>query len=404
MKRFGQIFLIMMFIGIIFIVPVLTKLQKNQVVSQFENRKLAVIPEFTKSSVLSGAYFRKWETYLSDHIYNRNFWIKSYTSFNMMILGKSSINNIVFGKDGFLLPFFAYDGKYDNINSEANLSKMANQLKELQNKLDQKGGSLYFVGVPSQASYHRAEYPNHLQNNGQMMDKTEKLMFGKLDQLSVSYINMNDVFHNNPNIEYYYKTDHHYNFEGAYATYYAIIKDMQKDGIYNIDFPIEKADMNIITQPNPFGGSRNKQVYYLAPTKEQIKIAYPKNKISYEKFTNGKVDNKLYYLAENESAMINYGVYMGGDWAETVIKTNNDKLPNLLVFGDSFSNAIEPLLYTHFNETRILDLRHYNKMSLYEYIDKYSPDVVLMIRDDLNYGRLDGNGNFKGEGSVEGVK
>lgn len=397
MKRFGKIILIIVFLGIIFIIPVITKLEKNQAVSQFENRKLAEVPILTKSSLLSGEYFGKWETYLSDHIYGRNFWIKSYTYMNMVVLGKSNINNIVFGKNGFLLPFFAYDGKYDIINSEANLSKMATQLKELQNKLDQKGGSLYFVGVPSQASYHRAEYPRHLQNNAQLMDKTEKLMFGKLDQLGVSYINMNDVFHNNPNVEYYYKTDHHYNFEGAYATYYQIIKNIQKEGDYNINSPIEKVDMDIVTLPNPFGGSRNRQVYYMFPTKEQIKIAYPKNKIPFEKFTNGKLDNKLYYLAKNESAMINYGVYMGGDWAETVIRTNNTKLPNLLVFGDSFTNEIEPLLYAHFNETRILDLRYYNKMSLYEYIDEYNPDVVLMVRDDLNYGSLEGNGNFKGE-------
>jgi hypothetical protein len=398
MKRFGKIILIIIFLGIIFIIPVMTKLEKNQVISQFENRKLAEVPVLTKTSLLSGEYFGEWETYLSDHIYGRNNWIKGYTYLNMVLLGKSNLNNIVVGQDGFLLPFFDYDGKYDAINSEENLSKMAKQLEELQNKIAQNGGSFYFVGVPSQASYHRAEYPNYLLNNGQLMDKTEKLMFSKLDQLNVPYINMNLVFHKTPSVEYYYKTDHHYNFEGAYATYYEIIKNLQQSGAYNIKPPIEKSSMDIVTLPNPFGGSRNRQIYYMFPAQEQIKIAYPKNPIPYEKFTNGKPDNRLYYLGSNESDMINYGVYMGGDWAETVIKTNNSKLPNLLVFGDSFTNAIEPLLYANFNETRILDLRHYNKMSLYEYIDKYSPDVVLMVRDDLNYGSLEGNGNFKGEG------
>lgn len=396
MKRFGKIILIMLFLGIIFIIPVMTKLEKNQVISQFENRKLAEVPILTKSSLLSGEYFGEWDTYLTDHIYGRNNWIKSYTYINMMLLGKSNLNNIVIGQDGFLLPFFDYDGKYDAINSEENLSLMAKQLKEIQDKITPKGGSFYFIGVPSQASYHRAEYPSHVLSNSQLMDKTEKLMFGKLDQLGVPYINMNEVFQKTSNVEYYYKTDHHYNFEGAYATYYEIIKNLQQKGGFNIKPPIEKSDMDIVTLSNPFGGSRNRQLYYMFPAEEQIKIAYPKNNIPYEKFNNGKSDSKLYYLAANESAMINYGVYMGGDWAETVISTNNNKLPNLLVFGDSFTNAIEPLLYTHFNETRILDLRYYNKMSLYEYIDEYSPDVVLMVRDDLNYGSLEGNGNFKG--------
>jgi hypothetical protein len=399
MKRFGKIILIIMFLAIIFIIPVITKLEKNLEISQFENRRLAEVPVFTMDSLQNGEYFSKWETYLSDHIYGRNNWIKGFTYINMTILGKSNINNIVFGKDGFLLPYFAYDEKYEIINSEENLSKMAKQLKELQNKLDQTGGKVYFVGVPSQASYHRTDYPNHLQNKSQLMNKTEKLMFGKLDQLGVPYINMNDVFHRTQGVEYYYKTDHHYNFEGAYATYYEIIKTIQQKDNYKINAPFEKTDLDIVTLSNPFGGSRNRQVYYMFPTKEQIKIAYPKNKILYEKFNNGKPDNRLYYLSKNESALINYSVYMGGDWAETVIRTNNNKLPNLLIFGDSFSNAIEPLIYTHFNETRILDLRYYNKMSLYEYVDEYNPDIVLMVRDDLNYGSLEGNGDFKGVNS-----
>ena len=59
-----------------------------------------------------------------------------------------------------------------------------------------------------------------------------------------------------------------------------------------------------------------------------------------------------------------------------------------------FTNAMEPLLYYHFNETRILDLRHYKDKSLYDYIKEHKPDIVLMIRDDLNYGTLEGNGKF----------
>ncbi|OGO78282.1 MAG: hypothetical protein A2Y23_10530 [Clostridiales bacterium GWB2_37_7] len=397
MKRFGQIILIIMFLSIIFIIPMLTKLQKNQAISQFENRKLAEAPVFTETSLLNGEYFGKWETYLSDHIYGRNAWIKNYITMNMLVLGKEKLNDIVIGKKGFLLPFLNYDDKYYSINKEENLSKMAEQLKELQDKLAQKGGSFYFVGVPSQASYHKEEYPKQLQISNNLMYKTEQLLFDKLDQLDVSYINMNNVFRNKPEIEYYYKTDHHYNFEGAYATYYEIIKTVKQKVDQRVQPPLEKADLDIVTLPNPFGGSRNRQIYYMFPTQEKIKIAYPKNKIPYEKFNNGKPDNKLYYLSENKAAMINYGVYMGGDWAETVIKTNNDMLPNLLVFGDSFTNAIEPLLYNHFNETRILDLRYYDKMSLYEYIDKYKPDIVLMLRDDLNYGNLEGNGSFKGK-------
>lgn len=397
MRRLGQTLLIILFLGIIFTMPVLTKLQKNQVISQFENRRLAEVPVLSKAGLLSGEYFAKWETYLSDHIYGRNSWIRGYTFMNMQVLGKSSINNIVVGKDGFLLPLFAYDGKYDIMNNPENLGKMAVQMKELQDKVQGYGGSFLFVGVPSQASYHRAEYPSHFQNNGPLMDQTEKTMFSDLTKLGVSYIDMNTVFHKKPDVEYYYKTDHHYNFEGAYTTYYEIIKKVAQNTALGIRPPMEKSDLDIVTLPNPFGGSRNRQIYYMFPTEEHLKIAYPKQKVAFEKYNNGKADPKLYYLNVNPSAMVNYGVYMGGDWAETIIRTKNTKLPNALIFGDSFTNAIEPLLFNHFNETRILDLRHYTKMGLYDYIEQYKPDVVIMVRDDLNYGNFEGNGSFKGE-------
>ena len=394
MKRFGKVLFIALFLGMIFVIPLATKLQKNEVISQFENRKLAEAPKLTKAGLLSGEYFGQWETYLSDHIFGRNLWIKAYTYLNMTVLGKDNINNIVLGKEGYLLPFFDYDGKYDAINSPQNLDEMAQKLKLLQAYLEKKGSCLYFVGIPSQASYHRADYPGHLLNNNQLLNNTEGRLFGNLDKLGVSYINMNTVFHSNETVEYYYKTDHHYNFEGAYATYYEIVKTLQQNSRLKVAPPLEKEDLDIVTLPNPFGGSRNRQVYYMVPTREKIQIAYPKNRIAYEKYTNGKQDQTLYYTKDNTSEMINYGVYMGGDWAETVIKTNNDQLSKLLIFGDSFTNAVEPLLFYNFSETRILDLRHYNKMSLYEYINEYQPDAVILMRDDLNYGSLEGNGSF----------
>jgi hypothetical protein len=397
MKRFGKILLIVLFLGIIFAIPVATKLQKNEVVSQFENRRLAEVPRFTREGLLSGKYFGQWETYLSDHIFGRNLWIQAYTYLNMTMLGKDNINNIVLGKEGFLLPFFDYDGKYDAINSPENLDKMAQQLKELQIHLKEQGGSLYFIGIPSQASYHRMDYPSHLLNNNHLLNNIEQRLFGDLEKLGLPYINMNTVFRKNDGVEYYYKTDHHYNFEGAYTTYYEIVKTLKQNAALKVAPPLEREDLDIETLPNPFGGSRNRQIYYMIPTQERVRIARIRKPIPYEKYTNGKQDQTLYYTRDNASDRINYGVYMGGDWAETVIKTKNTGLSKLLVFGDSFTNAIEPLLFNNFSETRILDLRYYNKMSLYKYIDKYKPDAVILVRDDLNYGSLEGNGGFKGE-------
>ena len=44
---------------------------------------------------------------------------------------------------------------------------------------------------------------------------------------------------------------------------------------------------------------------------------------------------------------------------------------------------------------RSLDLRYYTEKTLSEYIREYRPDVVLCIRDDLNYLSTEGNGDFE---------
>ena len=66
--------------------------------------------------------------------------------------------------------------------------------------------------------------------------------------------------------------------------------------------------------------------------------------------------------------------------------------PDALVFGDSFTNALQTLLYVSFDETHILDLRHYKDMSLKDYISEYQPDIVLCIQNDTFYYTTTGNG------------
>ena len=95
-----------------------------------------------------------------------------------------------------------------------------------------------------------------------------------------------------------------------------------------------------------------------------------------------------------EGNSITYEMYMGGDIAETVISTGREDLPNILIFGDSFTNAVETFMYTGFNEMRSIDLRHYTQMGIKEYIDLYKPDIVVCIRDDTSYLLETGNGNL----------
>lgn len=397
MKKLAQIMFVALFLGVLYATPIATLLKERETVSSVENRKLAEVPKYTWDSFLDGSYLNQWETYFSDHIKGRNRMIEGYTAINMKALGKTAINNIVLGKKDFLLPFFDYQHFNSPDFGDAQYSKMANQLKALQDKLAENGHDFYFVGVPSQATYHRKDYPFYLQSAIPTAGTIREKMFSKLDALQVSYINMEEVFRKEPDKDFFYKTDHHYNFDGAYTTYSTIIDRIRQKGNAAVSPPLKREELDIITLPNRFEGSRNKQIYGMGPVSDQLQYAVPRTEVPFEIWNNHVANDKVYYLPDNPAASVNYGVYMGADWAETIIRTGRSELPNLLIFGDSFTNAIEPLLYLHFNETRILDLRHYKEMGLVDYIDRNKPDVVVMVRDDMNYASFEGNGAFDGQ-------
>ena len=105
-----------------------------------------------------------------------------------------------------------------------------------------------------------------------------------------------------------------------------------------------------------------------------------------------QVDSTVYTLPENEDELVTYSVYMGGDIGESVITTNRPKLPNILIYGDSFTNPLETLLWTQANELRSIDFRYYTQSTLKDYITEHKPDIVICVRDETAFLSEAGNG------------
>ena len=80
---------------------------------------------------------------------------------------------------------------------------------------------------------------------------------------------------------------------------------------------------------------------------------------------------------------------------ETIIRTGREDLPRVLMFGDSFTNPLEGLIYASCGEFRSLDFRHYDAMTLWEYIDYYQPDIVIAVRDNMSYNQVEHNGKYR---------
>ena len=68
--------------------------------------------------------------------------------------------------------------------------------------------------------------------------------------------------------EYYFNTDHHYTYAGAYESYKAIVERINTETGWQIP-KMEKKDLIWKQLLNPFLGSSNRKLYALHPTEDK---------------------------------------------------------------------------------------------------------------------------------------
>lgn len=391
MKRFFECcFAAAMLLGLL-AVPVSVALWTHtKTTTYYENRSLAERPAFTADALWDGSYGADFEQWYSDHMPGRTTILKADTKVQMDLLGRSNVNGVVVDGDGVLLPYYDYPTSPLNFESQAEL--MTTRFKNLSDHVRANGGEFYFVGLPEQSVYFNDRYPEEQYDREEQMAEADEIFLGKLREKGVPVVDMGKTFTDmgKPE-ELYSKVDHHYTFYGAYAAYRTIMDTLNVSGW---DLPVlteDKLEFRVL--PNPYIGSRNRKLYNLWAGGEQPVIGVQKDPVPYTRMDNGQSsDTPLYITYENPDHPTTYNLYMGGDFGETILWTDRPELPKALIFGDSFTNALEPLLYASFDETHILDLRHYEEKSLGEYIADYQPDIVLCVLNDTFFYTPTGNG------------
>ena len=158
---------------------------------------------------------------------------------------------------------------------------------------------------------------------------------------------------------------------------------------------MDQEALQIRPAPELFLGTYSRKLYGLSPIQQPFLIFDDAVLPAYQRWDNGeRTDAPLLQLPVGVDT-IQYAAYMGGDVGETIIRTDRPELPNILIVGDSFTNPVEALLVGSFNEIRSLDFRKYTDMTLTEYLQTYPADVVVVMRDSLNYVGDEGNGNLQ---------
>ena len=395
-----KLLLIVPVLATLFLVPLLTVLSAlpgspltpTAGYSVWENRSMADLPELTAASFWDGSYFSGWETFLSDRFYGRDRWMQLYTLYEML-RGSASVNDVVL-TDDVLLPQNPIPD-YGARDYAAEAEHMAVELSAIARQVEAYGGTMLYVGVPEQRSLFRDVYPAWQENNAAHLENTESAFAAAMEAHDVPLLLMRPQFEAvEDRTAVYSVVDHHYNLPGAYVTYRAVCDALAAAGW---DLPVvTEAHIRFQHLPNPFLGTYNRKLYGFSPVREQLWVYTSDMAVPFTRADLGQpVEAEVLDLPDGTWQYVYYNSYMGGDIAETVIDTGREELPSVLIWGDSFTNAFECLAWMSFDEMRSIDLRYYQDMTLSQYIDAYRPDIVLCIRDDLNYLSTAGNGTVR---------
>lgn len=331
--------------------------------------------------LVSGQVFDDLETLFCDYAAWRTPALKAVTWADLNVFRRPVVNETVVTDDVLLPQLYDPAMSDDDIRAQAKLVAADNAA--LQKQVESYGGHYCYVAVPCQYVYYEDSYPAYLTNRSRYTDLELSALTEEMNAQGVCFLDMGPVFDSlgHPP-EFSSRVDNHYGLLGAYETYRAAVQKLNGDYGLALSFPEEGTDVTFSALPNPYMGSRTRKLLGLRGDDEKLLTAAFREDIPFTRLDNWQeVASAVYALPATEDEALTYGLYMGGDIAETCIRTDRSSLPTALIFGDSFTNAVESLAYYSFDEMRSVDLRHYKTQSIGDYIAAYQPDVVICIRD-----------------------
>lgn len=180
---------------------------------------------------------------------------------------------------------------------------------------------------------------------------------------------------------WFYRTDHHWNHEGAYAGYAGAARAL---GV-----PAEEMQkpQETMTAVQPFSGTKANSAGtdILEEPFHAYRYELPQMKVT----LNGQPVERYGTAFEryfDPAAVPGYTSYYGYDDGEVVFDTGRGG-ENLLVLGNSYDNAIVELLASHFGRTHAVDLRYYEtdmgeEFDFDTYLRENEIHKVLLIGDN----------------------
>ncbi len=351
-KTFNKIFF-SVFVVIWLIVTLVNVLTPYKDFSENENKYFSKFPEFSFKGIVNGEYMQDVETYINEQFILRDNWI-SIQSVLEYVTGKRENNGVYIGNDAL----------FEKID-EPSPEKVDANINAINYFIEQTNIPTSVMLVPSASEIQSDRLPAFSDVWSQ-----KELINSVYEKTNADCVSVYETLLNSKNEYIYYRTDHHWTTYGSYLAYVEYCKVL---GLTPISYSAEKVS-------DSFNGtlySKSGVRFVESDTIESFNIAYKTSCDIMELPSDVKKSDSIYF-PEKLEIKDKYTYFLGENKPVVTAYSNNGNDKKLIIFKDSYSHCMAPMLLEHYSEVTFIDIR-YIKQSLDKYIDISEYDNALFL-------------------------
>ena len=353
-------------------------------VNTYENRTANQPPAFSAAAFGSGEYQDALEAALTDQVPLAQRLEKGYQQVTNAFL-RACLQRLVeahpdryFGYHNLMLfggDYIVYPTNYIDQRQEALDRKIA-ALNALFAKYPQTAFYVYYIEKDTDVNFE----------SGYLSGLSDYL----LDRLALPEA-QKSAFRVTSFDEYktwFYRTDHHWNWEGSLRGYREVMALLGNDNLLTPTGPEFIAGGMCGSKAHVSGGESIFTEDFYA-----YRYPFPEMEITIDGKPVDDYGEQSRVYAADDYGKVFYSGFYGGDDGEIIFRTHNAGAGNLLVIGESYDNAILKALASGFENTYSIDLRNYERemgtpFDFADYLAAHEIDKVLLI-GNIDYFVMD---------------
>lgn len=246
---------------------------------------------------------------------------------------------------------------------EKSVIKAANYIKNLQETYLTENNKVFYAVVPDKSYYDKSSSYDKLDYDKMIDILNENIK-------NIEYIKIKDLL----SLDDYYKTDNHWRQE-------KIIDVANRIG-EKLNFKIDTNNF----KNESYSGLKGMYSKYIIDTKYKEDLQYLTN----DHISNAIVDNyqnkkfTSVYDTDRLTTNISYDVFLSGATPFiTITNTSASNNKELVVFRDSFTSSLAPLLVSEYSKITLIDTRYMMSTLLKDFIEFNNQDILFLYSSAL---------------------